>query len=85
LELLIENRQYQEANLKKLVAVVALAVAFFGSGISFTISPCCAAAAQHPSTAPSEMATSKRLVIEAEDLGMAHAIDRASFEALEKG
>ena len=44
----------------------------------------------HPSTAtelrsPAYDPNARLLVIQAEDLGMAHSIDKASFEALEKG
>ena len=42
----------------------------------------------HPKTASEILgyaADARRLVIQAEDLGMAHSIDKASFEALEKG
>jgi len=34
---------------------------------------------------PSHMESTHLLVVEAEDLGMAHSVDKASFSALEKG
>ena len=54
---------------------------------------CASAAAQQTSPAALKTITerlgyaadARLLVIEAEDLGMAHSIDKASFEALEKG
>jgi predicted glycoside hydrolase/deacetylase ChbG (UPF0249 family) len=54
---------------------------------------CACAAAQQPSTTSSKTAAEKLdypadarlLVIQAEDLGLAHSVDKASFEALEKG
>ena len=57
------------------------------------ISLCACAAAQqsspiHPESAAEMLgyaSDARRLVIQAEDLGMAHSIDKASFEALEKG
>ena len=54
---------------------------------------CCCGVAQQPSPTKPQTVTenlgyasdARLLVIQAEDLGMAHSIDKASFEALEKG
>ena len=61
--------------------------------VACALSLCALAAAQnalpvHPKTASETLdypADARLLVIQAEDLGMAHSIDKASFEALEKG
>jgi len=61
--------------------------------VACAISLCACAAAQqsspiHPKTVADMLGyapDARLLVIQAEDLGMAHSIDKASFEALEKG
>ncbi len=63
-------------------AVSACAVCFCAVGAAQSASPA------SPKTVAEKLghaADARLLVIEAEDLGMAHSVDKASFEALKKG